>query len=175
MKIKGIVGAVIFCLFLLLMSSPAQAQEVAAASAMLKKEKAPVLKVPKFDMRPLRLSAYLSNKNSLLQDYAMQIVKVSDRYKVDYRLFPAIAGVESGFCQVYIFATNNCVGWGGGYIPFNSIDEQIETILQALRERYIDDGLTSVDLIGRRWAEDPAWSYYKVKNYMQEIDPTAII
>ena len=165
---KILVGILLYGVFSFIFLKAAYGVSVAGESARLKGQTKPTITL-RLDTRPLKLASYLRAKNSLLEDKASFMIKVADKYKIDYRLFPAIAGVESGFCKAYIVSTNNCVGWGGGYIPFKSIDSQIETILKALRERYVNDGLTSVDLIGRRWAEDPNWSY-KVKSYMKEID-----
>lgn len=129
---------------------------------------------PRFDLRPIKLEKFLAEKNSPLADYSSQIIKVSDDLNVDWSLFPAIAGVESGYCAAYIKSTNNCVGWGGGYIKFSSINEQIETVLASLKENYIDRGLDNVDLIGTKYAADPAWSA-KVQRNMNEIEGTEIL
>ncbi len=43
-----------------------------------------------------------------------------------------IALEESTACKFIIQGTNNCFGWGGGKIPFASIDEGIDTIAQAI-------------------------------------------
>ncbi len=128
---------------------------------------------PKFDFRPLKLSAFFVKNNSLLKEYSFYLVKKADEYDLDYRLFPAISGVESGFCKAYIFSTNNCVGWGGGYIAFKSMEEQIEVVLKALKEKYVDQGLLTVSQIGLRYAADSSWSF-KVERNMEEIEKTGI-
>ena len=130
--------------------------------------------VPHFDLRPIKLQKFLTSKESLLSDYATFITQKADEYEVDWTIFPAIAGVESGFCSQYVKSTNNCVGWGGGYIKFSSINEQIETVLASLKENYIDQGLITVELIGGKYAADPAWSA-KVQRNMNAIEGTEIL
>lgn len=137
----------------------------ASASAQLK---------PKFDLRPLKLRIFLASKSSVLEEYSSDLIKIADKNKVDWRLFPAISGVESGYCKAYIVSTNNCVGWGGGYIPFKSLVDQAETVVSSLRKNYINDGLLTVDQIGSRYAADPSWSF-KVKRNMSEIEKTSIL
>ncbi len=127
-----------------------------------------------FDLRQFKLQKFFELKYSPLKDHTLYILKTSDKYQVDWRLFPAIAGVESGYCHAYIKATNNCVGWGGGTIFFDSMEDQIDTVLKSLKKNYIDQGLVTVDLIGARYAADPAWSYKVLRN-MNEIKETKIV
>src|ERR1035437_2571557 len=49
------------------------------------------------DKRVVRLSSYLTSRGSPLAPKALFFVKTADTYKLDYRLIPSIAGVESGF------------------------------------------------------------------------------
>jgi hypothetical protein len=129
---------------------------------------------PHFDLRTIKLRKFLINKNSSLADYTTFLIEKADEYKIDWTIFPAIAGVESGFCQAYIKSTNNCVGWGGGYIAFPSINKQIEVVLASLKENYIDQGLTTIELIGTKYAADPSWNF-KVQRYMNAIEGTEIL
>jgi hypothetical protein len=173
---KCLIIAILYSFFTMLFLKTAWGQEqIAGESAQIEATASskPTTK-PKFDFRPLKLRNFLAHKNSLLEKYSFTIVKIADKNQLDYRLFPAIAGVESGFCQAYIVSTNNCVGWGGGYIPFSSIEEQIKTIITALKNNYINDGLLTVDQIGSRYAADPTWSF-KVKKNMKEIEETNIL
>ncbi len=127
-----------------------------------------------FDLRPIKLHKFLRSNDSKLADYTAVLIKKADKYHVDWALFPAIAGVESGFCKAYIVENNNCVGWGGGYIKFASIEQQIDTVLKTLKKNYIDEGLTTVDLIGHRYAADPSWST-KVKKYIFTMKTVSIL
>jgi hypothetical protein len=49
------------------------------------------------DHRAEKISAYLAKWQSPLEPEAAYFVKTTDAYKLDYRLLPAIAGVESSF------------------------------------------------------------------------------
>lgn len=173
---KFLLIAVLYSIFNLIFLKVAWGSElVAGQSAEIEGTASSSARIePKFDMRPLILHIFFAEKNSILKNHVLEIIKIADLHNVDYRLFPAISGVESGYCKAYIEMTNNCVGWGGGYIPFKSIDEQIETVVKALRENYINDGLLTVDQIGARYAADPTWSY-KVKRNMSEIEKTSIL
>lgn len=87
------------------------------------------------DRRVETLGAYLESKNSPLAEFANDFVEAADKYEVDYRLLPAIAGIESNFGQVQLADSYNPFGWGGGYIYFDSFDEAIWTVSKELYER----------------------------------------
>lgn len=142
----------------------------AGASGQLQifRQKTAPTSFPKFDLRPLKLEIFLNHQNSQLAKHAQHIVFEADKNQIDWTLFPAIAGVESGFCRAYIASTNNCVGWGGGYIEFQNIDEQIEIVSQSLKKNYVDQGLTTTELIGLKYAADPSWGS-KVRGWQNKI------
>lgn len=66
------------------------------------------------DGRAAALRKYLRDQGSPLMPYAELIVKEADIYKLDWRLVPAISGIESRFCRITPVETNNCWGWRGG-------------------------------------------------------------
>ncbi len=66
------------------------------------------------DGRAAALRKYLIDVGSPLTPYAETIVKEADIYKLDWRLVPAISGIESRFCRITPVDTNNCWGWRGG-------------------------------------------------------------
>jgi len=66
------------------------------------------------DGRAAALRKYLRDQGSPLMPYAELIVKEADIYKLDWRLVPAISGIESRFCRIRPAGTNNCWGWRGG-------------------------------------------------------------
>ncbi|MFZ2190450.1 MAG: hypothetical protein WAV48_06760 [Candidatus Magasanikiibacteriota bacterium] len=66
------------------------------------------------DGRAAALRKYLRDQGSPLTSYAELIVKEADTYKLDWRLVPAISGIESRFCRITPVDTNNCWGWRGG-------------------------------------------------------------
>jgi hypothetical protein len=94
------------------------------------------------------LHAYLKSKNSPLAENAETFVDVADEYNIDYRLLPAIAGIESNFGRVQLENSYNPFGWGGGYVYFDSFDEAIETVGRELYERCIKLGVDTPAEIG---------------------------
>jgi hypothetical protein len=121
------------------------------------------------DDRILKLQAYLESKNSPLANYAVDFVTAADKYGLDWRLLPAIAGDESGFAKAYVRNSYNAWGWGGGWIYLGSWPNAIEVISKALRENYLNRGATTVPQIARIYAADPYWAG-KVLWYMNQID-----
>ena len=102
------------------------------------------------DRRVAVLKAFFRRHDSPLYDHADYIVKVSDAYRLDYRLIPAIAMQESTACKFIPKNSHNCWGWGvyGNTITrFPSYPEAIETVAKGLKANYLDKGLTTPELI----------------------------
>jgi hypothetical protein len=93
------------------------------------------------DRRVEILKNYLQSKNSPLAEFADDFVAAADKYDTDYRLLPAIAGIESNFGRVQLDNSYNPFGWGGGYVYFDSFDEAIWTVSRELYERAIVYGV----------------------------------
>lgn len=132
------------------------AQDIAHSSATL---------APKFagsisrDDRVAALEKFLEKYNSPLKPYAGAYVKYADQYNVDWRLLPAISGVESTFGKFYIAGTYNAYGWGSGIIYFKSWEDGIQTINKTLREKYMDHwGAQNVWEIAPIYAESKTWA-----------------
>src|SRR3989344_4010187 len=123
------------------------------------------------DERVVILEKYLEEKNSPLASYAKDIIEVSDHYQLDWRLIPAIAGVESGFGKHIPSNSYNAYGWGNGKYSFNSWDESIEIVGKTLKERYIDRGAVNINRIAKIYAPPSNTWASKVKYFMNEIDP----
>src|SRR3990167_8408110 len=112
------------------------------------------------------IQRYLASKRSPLAPYAAQIVRAGQKYGVDPRLLVAIAGAETSFATNPragrdITTGHNACGWGP-HIAFPSWEASIDTIARGLRKGYLDQGLTTVPQIGRKWAplgaaNDPNW------------------
>jgi hypothetical protein len=85
-------------------------------------------------------------------------IKVCYQYQLDCYLLPSIAGIESTFGQYLIPSSFNPFGWGGGKIFFKNFKEAIEKVASALKNNYIDRGLTTVETIGKVYSESPSWS-----------------
>ena len=113
----------------------AEATFIAGASASLIDE------TLKEDLRVKQLELALKYYKSPLADYSDHFVQMADKYQIDWRLLPAISGVESTFGKFYINGTYNAYGWGGGKIRFESWEDSIEKVSRALSEKYYGRGL----------------------------------
>lgn len=120
------------------------------------------------DARPFMVEKFL--KGTALAPYSKNMVEVSDKYNIDYRLIPAIAMKESGGGNVTPTGSFNAWGFENGRTRFGSWEEAIDTVGRTLKKRYISKGLITPDQImpvyappavlnGGGWARDIN-SYY---------------
>lgn len=123
------------------------------------------------DYRVYKLANFLASQNSPLVYYAPDFVYFADKYGLDYRLLPAIAGVESTFARNYIYGSYNAYGWGGGVIYFSSWADGIEKISAGLRNNYLNRGAQTVEQIGRIYCPPNSvrWTY-NVQYFMDQIE-----
>lgn len=121
------------------------------------------------DSRVEALERVFEKNNSPLAPYAKDYVKCADKYGVDWRLLPAISGLESSFGQHMIQGSHNGYGWGGGHIYFSSWEEGIDHINKTLASRYYGRGAKDVWTIGPIYAESPTWAV-RVDRFMSQID-----
>ncbi len=123
------------------------------------------------DGRVANLKRFFRKYNSPLYDQAEHIVKVSDTYKMDYRLVPAIAMQESGLCRVIPNGSHNCWGWGiyGNTVTrFNSYEEAIETVSKGLRVNYLDKGYVTPTQIMEKYTPSSQGSWARGVNFVLE-------
>ncbi len=92
---------------------------------------------PEVDPRVLILEKYLEEKNSPLAGEADTFIEVADKYNLDWKFLPAIAGMESNFGQRVLENSYNPFGWGGGYTYFESWEDGIETVGAELYQRVV--------------------------------------
>jgi hypothetical protein len=123
----------------------------------------------KEDLRVKALQIVLERHNSPLAPFAGDYVKTADKYGMDWKLLPAISGLESSFGLAQMPGSYNSYGWGGGLIYFKSNEDGIETVLSNLKTNYVDQGATTVEAIAPIYSESPTWAP-RVRNYMDEID-----
>ena len=161
-----IFSVLIFSVIIFLFSAADVSAEIAVAdgSATLKKSQI------KNDYRTRVLKAYLSKHNSPLADYAGYFVETADKYNIDWRLVPAISGVESTFGKRIPANSFNAYGWANGAYKFKSWEDSIEIVTKTLREKYIDKGAPSIAKIARRYAPPSSTWAGKVKFFMRKID-----
>lgn len=121
------------------------------------------------DMRALALRNVLEKYDSPLAPYADSYIKSADKYGIEWELLPAIAGLESSFGKHQLPSSYNSYGWGGGRLYFDSVDDGIETVLSALKNKYMARGATTVETIAPIYSESATWAP-RVRYFMNEID-----
>jgi hypothetical protein len=65
----------------------------------------------------------------------------------------------------------NAYGWAGGYYFFKSWTNSINHVSKSLREKYYNQGTTSIAMIARRYAPPSSTWARNVKWFMKKIDP----
>lgn len=129
----------------------------------------------KLDPQAQILAAYLAYHDSPLQNNAQDFVDAAKIYDLDWKMLPAISGVESTFGQ-FIPGGYNAYGWGAydAYhaVYFDSWKDGIYTVAQGLKEQYLDKGLKDPYSINRVYAASPNWGG-KVSYFMKDLDKFA--
>ena len=102
--------------------------------------KEPSVKLPdisveaKEDERIKKVQVFLEKYNSPMAGSAHTFIEVADKYKMDYRLLPSIAGTESTFGKkTPSCAKFNAFGWTSttspcGFYRFTSFDDAIRLV-----------------------------------------------
>jgi len=162
---KQILAISIAIMAILFLYRPVQAQEkIAGASAMLEKPESEV------DKRVIKLEKFLESYDSPLAEYAEVLVKTADKYGLDWRLVPAITGVESTFGKQIPAGSYNAYGWANGAFYFESWEQSIDLVSQALKEKYIDRGLDTPYKMGPVYAPPSKTWAYKVDNFINKLE-----
>lgn len=129
------------------------------------------------DIRAQILHAYLRENNSPLAPYAQNFVAEADKNNLDWKLLPAISGVESTFGNAEPAGCNNAWGYNiyGDFTRcFASYDAAITVITRDLRQLYMNQwGAKDVWTIGRLYAASPTWAY-RVNRFMVDLGQYAI-
>lgn len=100
--------------------------------------------IDKADARAKIINNFFKNYGSFLSDYGDVFIQVADKYRLDFRLLPAIAMQESNGGKKIIKNSQNPFGWGiyGRLVTrFNSWEEAIDRVGRSLREDYLNQGL----------------------------------
>lgn len=166
---KVLLSLIIIFIGLSLGARPSMAQattNTAVSSAMLRIEDYQP------DGRAETLALFFQKQNSPLTPYADEFVAAADTYEIDWRLVPAITGVESSFGKRIPYCSYNAYGWNNGDFKFGSWEESIWHVSKTLRERYLDRGATSVGAIGRIYAPPSTTWAGKVNHLMAKIEAT---
>lgn len=123
------------------------------------------------DERAKILSNYLAKYNSPMQYHAQDFIDAADKYGLDWRMLPSIAGVESTFGK-RIPGGYNAYGWGvygKNAIYFKSWRDGMFTVAKGLRENYLNKGLNDPYKINRIYAASPSWGT-KVSRFMRDLE-----
>lgn len=99
------------------------------------------------DPRVVKLRNFFQSNNSPLSEYAPVFIQEADRYGLDWRLLPAITGVESTYGQFIPYNSFNAYGWGGGKISFSNWQESISVVSFSLATNYVAKGRNTVEKI----------------------------
>lgn len=128
------------------------------------------------DDRSSKLKSFLSAQNSPLADYSDKFIVAADKYGIDWRLLPAIAGIESSYGKRIIANSYNAYGWGGGKIRFYSWEESIEEVTKAVAEKYYARGLNTPQKMNavycpsnKTWAGKVTGVMNKIENFKAKI------
>jgi len=123
-----------------------------------------------FDYRVENLRKFLEKFNSPLSLYAQDFVNYADANGLDYRLVPAISGVESTFGKYIPYNSYNAYGWANGDYRFTSWRDSIAHVSETLKVAYIDKGAPTISKIAKKYAPPSATWGNKVKYFVSKID-----
>ena len=159
----------ILSVFLILLSSLPNTGVV--GSQVMEREVADQVEAQMFDQQAQVLADYFRKYNSPLQHSAQDFIDAAKMYELDWKMLPAIAGVESTFGKA-IPGGYNAYGWGvygTQAIYFASWREGIFTVSKGLSENYLNRGLTNPYSINRVYAASPTWGG-KVSYFMRDLE-----
>lgn len=123
----------------------------------------------KKDDRAKILAKFLTSRGSPMAKDAEKLVKIADKYNLDWKLLPAIAGVESQYGKMVPFGSYNPYGWNNGSAYFNDWADASDHVAAGIRTRYAPKGEVTPWGIGPSYAANPAWASHVV-GYMYQID-----
>ena len=133
------------------------------------------------DIRVLTLHYYLKNYDSPLADHAELLIKLADKYELDWMLIPSIAAVESNFGHKIPggrdpdYTSHNAWGWGvyGTKVTrFRSWEEGIDTVVRGVKLKFVDIGLNTPKKMNVKYSSNPDW-YWQVEFFMDELNSYA--
>lgn len=152
--------------FLIIGAGGVCAQNISGASAVFKNEPYE----GNFDYRVENLRKFFEKYNSPLATYAEEFVISADENNLDYRLIPAITGVESTFGKNIPNNSYNAYGWANGKYKFTSWEESIAHVSETIKSKYIDRGADSIHKIGKVYAPPSKTWAQNVSTFVSKID-----
>jgi hypothetical protein len=166
---KKIMAVLIVSAMFLISIQTARAAEatVAGNSARLENK---ALGLPEADARVEKLENYLASFNSPLAEYAATFVAEADKNGIDWKLVPAITGVESTFGKHIPYNSYNAYGWANGEGRFGSWEESIAHVSKFLKEKYYNRGLDTPAKIAPVYAPPSKTWGGNVALFMKRLD-----
>jgi hypothetical protein len=128
------------------------------------------VKTISFDYRVYTLRKFLGKFNSPLTPYSQEFIRQADYYDIDWRMMPAITGVESTFGKQIPAGSYNAYGWANGNYSFKSWSDSIKVVSKTLKYNYIDKGAVSITGIAKIYAPPSTTWGAKVKYFVSKID-----
>ncbi len=126
------------------------------------------------DGRGLIVANYLKRYKSPLLPHAEEIVTVSDKYGLDWRLLVAIAQQESNLCKKIPKDSYNCWGYGiyGDLVTrFDSYPDGLDTVARGLKRNYLDRGLNTPEEIMAKYTPPSQGSWARgVNQFLADIE-----
>lgn len=169
MKMKIVTIMAVFILGLSLCTAKAEAKTVVSLTDKLSSDNI-LLANAKSDPRVEKLEAFLTHYKSPLAGYSFYFIYCADKYGLDWKLLPAITGMESTFGKRIPSGSYNAYGWGNGLSRFRSWEESIDVVSRNLAEKYLARGLDTPYKISPVYCPpNPAWGR-KVAYFMEKID-----
>lgn len=163
---KKLILVLIFLAGYLLSAKSSEAKINSGSSAILKTSQVEP------DRRILILETYLNKQKSPLTGYSSIFIESADKYNLDWRLIPAITGVESSFGKKMPYNSYNAYGWNNGKFKFQSWNHSINHVAKNLREKYYNRGADTVPEIGRIYAPPSKTWASKITRLMNDIEST---
>ncbi len=123
------------------------------------------------DVRVVVVKDFLKRYKSELYPYAQTIVDAADKYKLDYRLIPAIAMQESNLCKKAPKDSYNCWGfaiYGKKVLKFDNYADAINTVTKTLAVQYKQQGLETPEQIMTKYTPGSDGTWAKSVNYFMD-------
>lgn len=158
--------SLIFSVLTLTSAESSFAKNISGESAVLSQK----VEAEDFDYRVQNLRRFFEKYNSPLAEYAQEFVASADRNNLDYRLIPAITGVESTFGKNIPSGSYNAYGWANGNYQFTSWEGSIAHVSETLKNKYIDRGVDSIHEIARVYAPPSKTWAKNVSFFISKID-----
>lgn len=132
-----------------------------------------VVEINKIDARSLIIKNFFLSYKSPLADHADVFVDVADKYKLDYRLLPAIAMQESNGGKIMPKESYNPFGYGiygKTVLRFPGFPEAIERVGRGIKTDYYDQGLKTPEQIMPKYTPPSKGSWANgVSTFMEEL------